>query len=66
MKNHERLISRAREPEKRRTITVSLLPETVKRLDALARRSERSRSNLIARMLDCALLIIACSDPEEI
>jgi len=63
MKNHEGLVSHTHPTEKREPITVCLQPQMIRRLDELAERSERSRSQLIALLLDAALLAVLVADP---
>lgn len=62
MQNHEGSVSHTQK-EAKQPITIMLPPQTIKRLDALAKRCDRTRSNLIFLILDAVLLIIHCSDP---
>lgn len=66
MKNQEGLVSHTHQAEKREPITVCLQPLAIRRLDELAARSERSRSQLIALLLDAALLAILAADPPRL
>lgn len=62
MQNHEGSVFHTRKKENRQSVTVTLQPQTIKRLDELAKRSNRTRSNVISLILDAVLLIIHCCD----
>lgn len=66
MKNHEGLISHTHPAEKREQITICLKPQAIRRIDELAARSERSRSQLVALLLDAALLAVLVADPPRL
>ena len=64
MQNHEGSVLHTQTLPKRQSITVRLHPGTIKRLDELAARSERSRSNIVSLILNAVLLAInACDIP---
>jgi len=65
MQNHEGPILHAQKPVQRQTITVSLPIETIKRLDAISKNCERSRSNLISLILNSVLLVLRACDASE-
>lgn len=66
MQNQDGAVFHAPKRRNRKSITVFLRPDALETLEALAKRSRRSRSRLASLIIECALRMIDFVDPPHL